>query len=115
MNMKNIIVLMKDSEFGDTLWNLSWDADTVDFDACWKIATMVMYLPWYEEFETLKKENSQLTKKYFDIACEILDYGDCGVIDDRFCDFLTKAFGITCTKIIPDKSFDIENGCEINV
>lgn len=108
--MESKIVKFVDVELGNSLWTISFDAQMHNFDDCFDLAKTVMYLPLEEGFDELKNEYPELTKEHYDIASEILEKGDCGVTDDRFCQFLTNAFGFVCNAINEDISFNIETG-----
>lgn len=108
--MAKKIVKFTDSELGDSLWNISFDAQKYNFDDCFKLAMMVMYLPFYEEFDDLKENYPELTREHYNIAFDILEDGENGVTDDRFCDFLSKAFDFACEEIKADLDFNVESG-----
>lgn len=108
--MEHKVVKFIDQELGNRLWNISFDAQKHNFDDCFNLAMKVMYLPFYEGFEELKSEYPDLTKEHYDIASSILENGDCGVTDDRFCLFLTNAFGFICDTVDEDFCFNVENG-----
>ena len=108
--MEEITVKFTDSELGEELWHISYDEKKHEINKCFDLAMNVLYLPLYESFKELKKEYPELSKKHYDIAVDILDYGNMGVTDDRFCEFLTKAFGFKCERINDDVCIDVEYG-----
>ena len=110
MNIEKVTVNFVDSELGNKLWDISFDKDRHDFDECFETAMKVMYLPLDEDFDSLKEKYPELTRELYDIADEILEHGDCGVTDDRFCEFLVNAFGFMCKTVDEDVSFDVEKG-----
>lgn len=109
MSIKKVTVKFVDDELGDSLWNITFDENRHDFNKCFKTAVEVMYLPFDEGFDA-SKENRKLTKEHYDIAAEILNYGDYGVTDDRFCEFLEYAFGFKCESVKEVVRFDVEKG-----
>lgn len=108
--MENKIVKFVDTELGNSLWTISFDSQKHSFDDCFDLAMTVMYLPFDEGFSDLKKEYPELTREHYDIASKILENGSCGVTDDRFCQFLSDAFGFVCDTIDEAISFNIETG-----
>ena len=108
--MEKLIVKFIDHELGNNLWEISFDNQKHDFDECFELATKVMYLPIEEGFNKLKNDYPELTKEHYDIAAKILENGNNGVTDYRFCEFLTAAFDFACEMIEENIRFNIESG-----
>lgn len=113
--MKTKIILFVDSELGNKLWKIKYDSKKYNFEECFETAKVVMYgaishAIYGNAFETAKAEYPNLTRKDYDIACQITDNGNYGITDDRFCEFLTMAFGFACDIVNEDIKFDVERG-----
>lgn len=108
--MQKILVKFKDEESGDELVTFSYN-DKHNFYDKMNLAKAVLYLDFSDcTYKELKAECPELTKKLYDIAMEVLEGGDCGVIASRFCEFMQKAFGWEYEFMIADSCFDVYNG-----
>ena len=109
--MRKTMVKFKDSEIGDELVLFKYNEKKYDFYETMNLTKEVLYLDFYNySFKELVNECSQLTRRLYNKAIDILQGGDCGVTTDRFCDFMQEAFGWKYEIINADSIFDVEYG-----
>ena len=109
--MKRNIIKFKDEEYGDVMVKITFDETKYKFKETMELAMKLLYLDYeYSSYEELNEDYPELTKELYDICMEVLDGGSYGVIAERFCEFLNKAFGWECEKIDYIYIVDIENG-----
>lgn len=101
----------KDSEFGDSIIQFTYDEKKYDFVDTMNLAMKVLYLDYgYSTYEDLKYDYEELTEELYNICMDVLDGGGNGVIISRFCGFMKKAFGWDYEIVDTIYVVDIENG-----
>ena len=109
--MKNVVVKLKDPDYGDTLASFSFEGNESDFVEAMELAMSILYLDYeYCEFEELKEENPQLTEELYDICMDILDGGSNGITAELFCEFVKQAFGWEAQTVDYNYVVDVSNG-----
>ena len=118
--MKKILVEFKDEELGNDFVEFTYDESKYDYTKTMELAMEVLYISFSDysyggscpDYEEIKEEYPELTKELYGVCMEVLDKGNYGVITERFCEFMEKAFGweYRIMKIEADSIFDVENG-----
>lgn len=110
--MKKILVKFKDEELGTELVTFKYNEKKYDYTETMNLAKDILYLDFsdYSYKELKEKFCSELTRRLYNIAIKVLDYGNYGVTTERFCEFMEMAFGWKSETMIADSVFDVENG-----
>jgi hypothetical protein len=76
-----------------------------------ELAKEILYLDFSQSYKELKEDCPKLTRRLYNKAAFVLEYGNYGVTTERFCDFMHEAFGWKYEVFRADYDFDVENGC----
>lgn len=116
--MKKVLVEFKDEELGNDFVEFTYDEEKYDYAKTMELAMETLYISFSDysyggscpDYQELKEDYPELTKELYDVCMDVLDEGNYGVITERFCEFMEKAFGWKYYIIKADSIFDVENG-----